>query len=104
MSQEPRENYERLIGAVFGEKELPGLGGLSFSNIKRVTDSVLSTLSARESGVISMRFGLQDGIYRTLDEIGEQYDLTIERIRQIESKTMSKLRHPDRSQILRDLF
>lgn len=104
MSQEPRENYERLIEAVFGEKDLPGLADVSFSKLKTVTAAVMSTLSDREAGVISMRFGLQDGIYRTLDEIGEHYGFTNERIRQIESKTMSKLRHPDRSQILREIF
>jgi RNA polymerase primary sigma factor len=64
--------------------------------------SVLGTLSEREAGVVSMRFGLTDGQPKTLDEIGKVYGVTRERIRQIESKTMSKLRHPSRSQILRD--
>ena len=63
---------------------------------------VLDTLSEREAGVVSMRFGLTDGQPKTLDEIGKVYGVTRERIRQIESKTMSKLRHPSRSQILRD--
>ena len=63
---------------------------------------VLDTLSERESGVIAMRFGLLDGQQKTLDEIGRCYGVTRERIRQIESKTMSKLRHPARSQSLRD--
>ena len=64
--------------------------------------SVLDTLSEREAGVVSMRFGLTDGQPKTLDEIGKVYGVTRERIRQIESKTMSKLRHPSRSQVLRD--
>jgi RNA polymerase primary sigma factor len=55
-----------------------------------------------EAGVVSMRFGLTDGQPKTLDEIGKVYGVTRERIRQIESKTMSKLRHPSRSQVLRD--
>jgi len=64
--------------------------------------AVLSTLSGREAGVVSMRFGLADGLPKTLDEIGKVYGVTRERIRQIEFKTMSKLRHPSRSQVLRD--
>ncbi|MBI2699392.1 MAG: RNA polymerase subunit sigma [Mycobacterium sp.] len=64
--------------------------------------SVLDTLSEREAGVVRLRFGLTDGQPRTLDEIGQVYGVTRERIRQIESKTMSKLRHPSRSQVLRD--
>jgi RNA polymerase primary sigma factor len=64
--------------------------------------SVLDTLSEREAGVVAMRFGLTDGQPKTLDEIGKVYGVTRERIRQIESKTMSKLRHPSRSQVLRD--
>ena len=63
---------------------------------------VLDTLSDREAGVVRLRFGLSDGQPRTLDEIGQVYGVTRERIRQIESKTMSKLRHPSRSQVLRD--
>jgi RNA polymerase primary sigma factor len=64
--------------------------------------SVLGTLSEREVGVVSMRFGLTDGQPKTLGEIGKVYGVTRERIRQIESKTMSKLRHPSRSNVLRD--
>ena len=63
---------------------------------------VLEALDLREAGVVSMRFGLSDGQPKTLDEIGKVYGVTRERIRQIESKTMSKLRHPSRSQALRD--
>jgi len=64
--------------------------------------SVLASLPEREAGVLRLRFGLTDGQPRTLDEIGQVYGVTRERIRQIESKTMSKLRHPSRSQVLRD--
>ncbi len=64
--------------------------------------SVLDTLSEREAGVVSMRFGLTTDRPMTLDEIGRVYGVTRERIRQIESKTMSKLRHPSRSNVLRD--
>ncbi len=75
---------------------------VSFTLLQEQLDSVLDTLSERESGVVKMRFGLTDGQPKTLDEIGKVYGVTRERIRQIESKTMSKLRHPSRSQVLRD--
>ena len=75
---------------------------VSFTLLQEQLHSVLDTLSAREAGVVSMRFGLTDGQPKTLDEIGKVYGVTRERIRQIESKTMSKLRHPSRSQVLRD--
>jgi RNA polymerase primary sigma factor len=74
----------------------------SFTLLQEQLHSVLATLSEREAGVVSMRFGLTDGQPKTLDEIGKVYGVTRERIRQIESKTMSKLRHPSRSQVLRD--
>jgi RNA polymerase primary sigma factor len=75
---------------------------VSFTLLQEQLHSVLDTLSEREAGVVSMRFGLTDGQPKTLDEIGKVYGVTRERIRQIESKTMSKLRHPSRSQALRD--
>ncbi|WP_434175087.1 RNA polymerase sigma factor [Brachybacterium conglomeratum] len=75
---------------------------VSFTLLQEQLHSVLDTLSEREAGVVSMRFGLEDGQPKTLDEIGKVYGVTRERIRQIESKTMSKLRHPSRSQVLRD--
>jgi RNA polymerase primary sigma factor len=75
---------------------------VSFTLLQEQLHSVLDTLSEREAGVVSMRFGLTDGQPKTLDEIGKVYGVTRERIRQIESKTMSKLRHPARSQLLRD--
>jgi RNA polymerase primary sigma factor len=75
---------------------------VSFSLLQDQLRRVLSTLTEREAGIVQLRFGLVDGRTRTLDEIGAMYRLTRERIRQIESKTMSKLRHPSRSQTLRD--
>jgi RNA polymerase primary sigma factor len=75
---------------------------VSFTLLQEQLHSVLDTLSEREAGVVSMRFGLADGQPKTLDEIGKVYGVTRERIRQIESKAMSKLRHPSRSNVLRD--
>jgi RNA polymerase primary sigma factor len=75
---------------------------VSFILLQEELQSVLGTLSEREAGVVSMRFGLTDGQPKTLDEIGKVYGVTRERIRQIESNTMSKLRHPSRSKLLRD--
>ena len=75
---------------------------VSFTLLQDQLQDVLTTLSEREAGVVRLRFGLTDGMPRTLDEIGQVYGVTRERIRQIESKTMSKLRHPSRSQVLRD--
>ena len=75
---------------------------VSFTLLQEQLHSVLGTLSEREAGVVSLRFGLTDGQPKTLDEIGKVYGVSRERIRQIESKTMSKLRHPSRSKLLRD--
>ena len=75
---------------------------VSFTLLQEQLHSVLDTLSEREAGVVSMRFGLTNGQPMTLDEIGKVYGVTRERIRQIESKTMSKLRHTSRSDVLRD--
>jgi RNA polymerase primary sigma factor len=74
----------------------------SFILLQEQLDSVLHTLSEREKKVIQLRFGLTDGHPRTLEEVGREFGVTRERIRQIESKTLSKLRHPSRSQKLRD--
>jgi RNA polymerase primary sigma factor len=75
---------------------------VSFTLLQEQLHSVLGTLSEREAGVVSLRFGLADGQPKTLDEIGNVYAVTRERIRQIESKAMYKLRHPSRSKLLRD--
>ncbi|WP_416378838.1 RNA polymerase sigma factor [Bifidobacterium sp. B4114] len=77
---------------------------VAFSLLQEQFQQVLETLSPREAGVIKMRYGLEDGQPKTLDDIGRVYGVTRERIRQIESKTMSKLRHPSRSQTLRDFL
>jgi len=75
---------------------------VSFTLLHEQLHSVLGTLPEREAGVVSMRFGLTDGQPKTLDEIGKVYGVTRERIRQIQSTAMSKLRHPSRSNVLRD--
>ena len=77
---------------------------VAFSLLQEQFKQVLETLSPREAGVIKMRYGLEDGQPKTLDDIGRVYGVTRERIRQIESKTMSKLRHPSRAQTLRDFL
>ena len=74
---------------------------MSFLSLQEEVRTVLAGLSEREAGIIRMRFGLIDGRPRTLDEIGRVYGVTRERVRQIEAKTMTKLRHPARSQALR---
>ena len=89
-----------------GQRALGGAAIGAGSGAARYLSAVLvyvdATLDEREQQVIRLRFGLDDGQPRTLDEIGQVYGVTRERIRQIESKTMSKLRHPSRSQVLRD--
>ncbi len=77
---------------------------VSFTSLQEQLHSVLDTLSEREAGVVSMRFGLIDGQPKTLEMIGKVFGVTRERIRQIESKAMSKLRHPSRSRVLRDFL
>ncbi len=83
------------------EAVVPG-DAVGFTMLQKQLESLLDSLSEREAGVIRMRFGLGDGIPKTLDQIGDTFGVTRERIRQIESKTMAKLRHPSRSQSLRD--
>ena len=92
-----RDNKETMLEVVRKTADV-----VSFTLLQEQLHSVLDTLSEREAGVVAMRFGLTDGQPKTLDEIGKVYGVTRERIRQIESKTMSKLRHPSRSQVLRD--
>ncbi len=75
---------------------------VGFTMLQQQLEQLLDSLSDREAGVIKMRFGLGDGMPKTLDQIGDTFGVTRERIRQIESKTMAKLRHPSRSQQLRD--
>jgi RNA polymerase primary sigma factor len=99
LGEEGDSEFGDLIEA--SEAVLPA-DAVSFTLLQEQLHSVLDALSEREAGVVSMRFGLTDGQPKTLDEIGRVYGVTRERIRQIESKTMSKLRHPSRSQALRD--
>jgi RNA polymerase primary sigma factor len=97
------EDGDSELGDLIEDSEAIQPGeAVSFILLQEQLHSVLDTLSEREAGVVSMRFGLTDGQPKTLDEIGKVYGVTRERIRQIESKTMSKLRHPSRSQLLRD--
>lgn len=77
---------------------------ITSEGLNRALTVVLDSLSEREAGVIRMRYGLDDGVMRTLDEIGETWGVTRERIRQIEAKTMAKLRHPQRSMIIREFL
>jgi len=97
------EDGDSELGDLIEDSEAIEPGeAVSFTLLQEQVRSVLGTLSEREAGVVSMRFGLTDGQPKTLDEIGKVYGVTRERIRQIESKTMAKLRHPSRSTLLRD--
>jgi len=97
------EEGDSQLGDFIEDSEaVVAVDAVSFTLLQDQLQAVLQTLSEREAGVVRLRFGLTDGQPRTLDEIGQVYGVTRERIRQIESKTMSKLRHPSRSQVLRD--
>ncbi|QUH05941.1 RNA polymerase sigma factor [Saccharopolyspora erythraea] len=96
------EGDSQLGDFIEDSEAVVAVDAVSFTLLQDQLQSVLATLSEREAGVVRLRFGLTDGQPRTLDEIGQVYGVTRERIRQIESKTMSKLRHPSRSQVLRD--
>ncbi|MEV3934707.1 RNA polymerase sigma factor [Glycomyces sp. NPDC049804] len=96
------EGDSQLGDFIEDSEAIVAVDAVSFSLLQGQLQQVLQTLSEREAGVVRLRFGLTDGQPRTLDEIGQVYGVTRERIRQIESKTMSKLRHPSRSQVLRD--
>ena len=96
------EGDSQLGDFIEDSEAVVAVDAVSFTLLQDQLQSVLRTLSEREAGVVKLRFGLTDGQPRTLDEIGQVYGVTRERIRQIESKTMSKLRHPSRSQVLRD--
>jgi RNA polymerase primary sigma factor len=96
------ENDSQLGDFIEDAEAVVALNAVSFRLLQDQLQSVLATLSEREAGIIRLRFGLTDGQPRTLNQIGEAYGITRERIRQIETKTMSKLRHLSRSQTLRD--
>jgi RNA polymerase primary sigma factor len=96
------EGNSQLGDFIEDSEAVVAVDAVSFTLLQDQLQSVLATLSEREAGVVRLRFGLTDGQPRTLDEIGQVYGVTRERIRQIESKTMSTLRHSSRSQSLRD--
>jgi RNA polymerase primary sigma factor len=96
------EGDSRLGDFIEDSEAVVALDAVSFTLLQDQLQHVLATLSEREAGIIRLRFGLTDGQPRTLNQIGEVYGITRERIRQIETKTMTKLRHPSRSQTLRD--
>uniref|UniRef100_UPI003FEDDA39 sigma-70 family RNA polymerase sigma factor n=1 Tax=Ruminococcus bromii TaxID=40518 RepID=UPI003FEDDA39 len=74
----------------------------SHTMLREQHSDVLSTLTPREAKVLKLRFGLEDGRSRTLEEVGKEFNVTRERIRQIEAKALRKLRHPSRSRKLKD--
>jgi RNA polymerase primary sigma factor len=92
----------RLGDFIEDSQAVVAMDAVSFVLLRQDLQSVLATLSEREASIARLRFGLIDGRPRTLDEIGQVHGVTRERIRQIETKTMSKLRHPSRSRLLRD--
>jgi RNA polymerase primary sigma factor len=96
------EGGSQLGDFIEDSQAVVAIDAVSFILLQDQLQSVLATLSEREAGIVRLRFGLTDGQPRTLDEIGQVYGVTRERIRQIEYKTMSKLRHPSRSRVLRD--
>jgi RNA polymerase primary sigma factor len=96
------EGNSQLGDFIEDPEAVVAIDAVSFTLLQDQLQSVLATLSEREAGIIRLRFGLTDGQPRTLNQVGEVYGVTRERIRQIETKTMTKLRHPSRSQTLRD--
>ena len=92
--------YKELVPAVSGE--LTAAEAAAQTLLKEQLDEVLSTLTEREQKVLRLRFGMNDGRARTLEEVGKEFDVTRERIRQIEAKALRKLRHPSRSRKLKD--
>jgi RNA polymerase primary sigma factor len=95
------EGDSQLGDFIEDSEAVDAVDAAAFSLLQIQLQSILATLNEREAGVVRLRFGLTDGRPRTLGEIGQVYGVTRERIRQIEAKTMSKLRHPARSQTLR---
>ncbi len=96
------EETSRLVDFIEDHSAIPPAEVASYQSLKEQIDSVLSSLSDRESRVLRLRFGLDDGRSRTLEEVGQEFHVTRERIRQIEAKALRKLRHPSRSRILKD--
>jgi RNA polymerase primary sigma factor len=98
------ENDSHISDFIEDTDAVVPLDAISFTLLRDELETILATLTEREAGVVRLRFGLRDGIPHTLDEIGQVYGVTRERIRQIEMKTMSKLRHPARAGTLRDFL
>ena len=96
------EGDSQLGDFIEDSKAVDAMDALAFTLLQDQLQSVLATLSEREAGIIRLRFGLTDGQPRTGDQISRVYGVTRERIRQIENKAMAKLRHPSRSEALRD--
>ena len=97
------EEEDSHLGDFIPDEEVPAPAeAAAFSMLKEQLVEVLDTLTEREQKVLKLRFGLEDGRARTLEEVGKQFDVTRERIRQIEAKALRKLRHPSRSKKLKD--
>jgi len=96
------EDDSHLGDFIEDRNALPPADAASRQLLKEQIDEVLSSLTPREQRVIQLRFGLEDGRSRTLEEVGKEFNVTRERIRQIEAKALRKLRHPSRSRRLRD--
>ena len=96
------EEDSRLGDFIEDRNALPPVDAASRQLLKEQIDEVLSSLTPREQRVLQLRFGLEDGRSRTLEEVGKEFNVTRERIRQIEAKVLRKLRHPSRSRKLRD--
>jgi RNA polymerase primary sigma factor len=96
------EGDSQLSDYIQDTEAVLAIDAVSFALLKEHLRAVLATLSEREASIVRLRFGLTDGQPRTLEEIGHVHGVTRERIRQIEDKTMAKLRHPSRSEALRD--
>ena len=112
ISQEPvsletpiGEEEDSHLGDFIPDEDAPAPSeAASFVLLKELLGAVLETLSEREAKVLRLRFGLDDGRARTLEEVGKEFDVTRERIRQIEAKALRKLRHPSRSKKLKDFL
>ena len=98
------EEDSQLGDFIKDESSLSPMDSASFSMLKEELDTAMDSLTDRERKVIRLRFGLDDGKTRTLEEVGREFDVTRERIRQIEAKALRKLRHPSRSRKLKDFF
>jgi RNA polymerase primary sigma factor len=98
------EGDSRLSDLIEDRAQVSPAEAVITANLKERTAHVLRTLNAREEKIIRMRFGIEDGSERTLEEVGQSFDVTRERIRQIEAKALRKLRHPSRSNELKSLF